>query len=431
MRIFSKDCLCPKLEELINELHQDKDKSKLRIVENFWNTIKSSGSPLIDPFPVDKRFYLVTFVYQSTKKLENVFLLTNLNEVDPLRYIFEQIPHTDIYFIAFKMTKRVRTSYRIIEDDPLVSIYAGQKYGLRLDKLSSNPDPLNKNVIIYKNGISEGVDYLEAVVELPEAPKQLWLNHVGSDQKGNLIQFNNFNSTILHNSRSVLVYIPKSIPDEDEKYNLLIQFDKEEYEGPIQLPTILDNLILSKKIGPTICVFIGNSVDENSESNRNIELTCNPDFKDFIVHEIVPWLRNNYNVTNDPAKTVISGSSFGGLSALYIAFNHEDIFGNVLSQSGSFWFNHPSKPEQFEWLIREIGLSSKKELKIYIEVGTLEGEYSSDNPFFPHMILANRHLCTILDIKKYEYKYHEFEGGHLAINWKGTIGDALVYLIGE
>ncbi|WP_350304727.1 prolyl oligopeptidase family serine peptidase [Photorhabdus viridis] len=33
-------------------------------------------------------------------------------------------------------------------------------------------------------------------------------------------------------------------------------------------------------------------------------------------------------------RTIISGSSYGGLASSWVAFNHPELFGNVLSKNG-------------------------------------------------------------------------------------------------
>ena len=58
--------------------------------------------------------------------------------------------------------------------------------------------------------------------------------------------------------------------------------------------------------------------------------------------ELIPWVRANYNITHDPAQTVVGGFRAGGLAACYMALRYANIFGNVLSQSGAVWWS----PEQ-------------------------------------------------------------------------------------
>ena len=49
-------------------------------------------------------------------------------------------------------------------------------------------------------------------------------------------------------------------------------------------------------------------------------------------------MRDHYNVTADAKRTVVAGSSFGGIAAMYAGLRHPEVFGNVLCQSGSFWW---------------------------------------------------------------------------------------------
>jgi hypothetical protein len=52
-------------------------------------------------------------------------------------------------------------------------------------------------------------------------------------------------------------------------------------------------------------------------------------------------------------------------------------------------------------------------------------------PYGPSMLLANRHMRDILQLKGYQVHYAEFSGGHHALSWRGTFGDALIALIGQ
>ena len=45
-------------------------------------------------------------------------------------------------------------------------------------------------------------------------------------------------------------------------------------------------------------------------------------------------------------RTVLAGSSYGGLAATTVAMRHPEVFGNVLSMSGSFWWSPPGTPEK-------------------------------------------------------------------------------------
>src|SRR5439155_4003395 len=121
----------------------------------------------------------------------------------------------------------------------------------------------------------------------------------------------------------------------------------------VQTPTILDNLIAEGKIPPLIALLV------NSQRTRSRDLVCSASFADFLAKELVPWARKNYHVSADPARAIVAGSSYGGLCATYAAGRHPRVFGNVLSQSGSFsyypgWQQNPADyTTETGWLTRQ------------------------------------------------------------------------------
>ena len=141
-----------------------------------------------------------------------------------------------------------------------------------------------------------------------------------------------FASALLGNERNITVYTPYGYQKNGSASNLFIVFDENAYLDRVPTPVILDNLITAGKIPPKVAVLIANP----SQETRNKELPPNPRFADFLASELIPWVHANYNVTRDPDKTVVAGSSYGGIAATYAALRHPEVFGNVLCQSGSF-----------------------------------------------------------------------------------------------
>jgi enterochelin esterase-like enzyme len=62
----------------------------------------------------------------------------------------------------------------------------------------------------------------------------------------------------------------------------------------IPTPTILDNLIAAKKIGPTVAIFV------NNMGQRNRDLGGYAPFSDFLALELIPWARANYRIKDGP-----------------------------------------------------------------------------------------------------------------------------------
>jgi enterochelin esterase-like enzyme len=222
----------------------------------------------------------------------------------------------------------------------------------------------------------------------------------------------------LGNERRIYVYTPPGFQKSAGPYPLLVLFDGKDYFSKIPTATILDNLIAQKRLPPTIAVSI-DPVD------RWHELGIGQPFIDVVARDIVPWVQTRYRATADPRATVVGGLSLGGLAAVYAAFRHPEVFGNVLSQSGSFWW-FKDGDDEYEWLTRQIAASPRRAICFYLEVGLLEGA----RPGAPSMVLANRHLRDVLIAKGYSVTYRPFAGGHDSICWRGTFGDAVVLLLG-
>jgi enterochelin esterase family protein len=205
----------------------------------------------------------------------------------------------------------------------------------------------------------------------------------------------------------------------------VIVFDGDTYgHSPkplIPTPIILDNLIAQGKVPPMLGVLV------DSGNSRNRDLAMLAPFGDFLAKELAPWVRREYRAATDPAKVTLAGSSLGGLAAVYGAFHHSDVFGNALSQSGSFWFApglmEAETPFHIEMgaMIREIMAAPAQPLRVWMEVGLFEAD---------GQVSLNRHMRDVLLLKGYSVNYHEFVGGHDYACWRGSLADGLIALAG-
>src|SRR5258708_10154483 len=133
----------------------------------------------------------------------------------------------------------------------------------------------------------------------------------------------------------LIIYTPGEYKSDGPPNALLVLFDGDDIlSNDFQGQTTLDNLIAARKIPQTVVVMVDNVGDR-----RLVDLVANPEFADFMATELVPWVRARYNVTHDPERTVVSGKSAGGLAAAYMGLRHSEVFGNVFSQSGAFWWS--------------------------------------------------------------------------------------------
>ncbi|MEN0106170.1 MAG: alpha/beta hydrolase-fold protein, partial [Pseudomonas sp.] len=191
------------------------------------------------------------------------------------------------------------------------------------------------------------------------------------------------------------------------------------YLGKVPTPTILDNLIAQGRIPSTAVVLI----DNPSPEARGAELPPNPEFVRFLAEELVPWVRQQ-GIDASPARTVIAGSSFGGLAASYAALKHPQLFGNVISQSGSYWWS-PTGQEP-EWLTRAFIDAPRLPVRFYLEAGRFEAGNGQLGIFE-----TTQHLRDVLRAKGYDVQHREWSSGHDYLNWRGTLAEGLIALFGQ
>lgn len=133
-----------------------------------------------------------------------------------------------------------------------------------------------------------------------------------------------------------LLYIQQP-PSTGTQPGILILMDGEQEMHPgdaaESTPAILDELCENKKIFPQVSVYIP------APQDRIREYACNEEFAYFLNNKLVPLLREPpFGCSDHREQTTIAGTSFGGLAATHAALTYPETFGNVLSQSGAFWW---------------------------------------------------------------------------------------------
>lgn len=389
---------------------------ELAALDRFWSEMTAQGTPLVEPIEGDEEYVLVTFLYRGSEDVRNVVVFVDSGlwrDIPSSR--MNRLETTDIWFRMYRFRKDARFTYTLSVNDSLTSLQDIRDAAEWIQRSANwRADPLNdRRFPIYPRPVS--------VVELPGAPAQPWVTSRSGVPKGQ-VQTHKVKSMILSNERIVWVYSPPVYNIREPYCGVLILFDGGAYNGWIPTPTILDNLIAERRIPPIFALLVSHP----NPLSRNSELTCSETFTRFLVEELIPWLRQTYHVTRDPALTVIGGSSYGGLGAAFAAFRHPEIFGNVLSQSGAFMYSPPDENEP-EWLIRQFVSSPPLSIRFYLDCGLMEDRATQG--IVPNILMASRHLRDVLLAKGYWVHYQEFNGGHDYINWRGTLADGLIALL--
>lgn len=400
----------------IAALSQEIKSGNRSALENFWQEVSKQGAPLVEPIKGESGYVWLTFLWRAKEETKNVVIwsdLGNWQNLDTLQ--MTRLPDTDLWYKTYRVrndANDARFAYRLTVNDSLLPFGSEAR---AKQKTVFLPDPLNpRQFDFFKPTIWSMVEFpsapsLDLIKRNPEIPKSQGVR-------------TNFTSKILNNEHRVWIYTPPGYKAEGKPYNLLLLFDGSGYVSLIPAPVVLDNLLAKNQIPPTVAVL----VDSGGGEARDRELTCNPQFVEFIVKELLPWVREKYHVTSNPKQITVGGASYGGLAAAYIAFKHPEIFGNVLSQSGSFWWK-PDSDAEYEWLTRQFLTSPKLPIRFYLQIGLLEN-LSPARPDSPTNLIANRHFRDVLQAKGYSVRFHEINGGHDFFPWQATLADGLVFL---
>ncbi len=402
-------------------LAKDQKSGNKTALEQFWKEMQDKA-PLVEPIAGDTRHSWVTFVWRGDAKTRRVLLEGGPSSREE-QVLLARLADTDLWYRTEQVANAVRCiySFQVNMPEKMPEDLPGKIKMMGQYQYIPKPDPLNPRDVSVQS-------MLFSLLELPGAPPQPWLRRLPDVLQGALTQ-HKIKSEILKQERAVTVYTPANFDPKTSECGLLVLFDGPFYldSNEIPGPVILDNLIGKKKIPPLVAVFV-----KHLPFNRNKELCCSETFADFVAKELVPWAQKNYHTSSEPKRRIVGGLSAGGLMASFCGLRHSEVFGNVLSQSGSYqWYpgafdEAPKRDADAEpgVLTRQFVTAPARPVRFYLEAGSFEHN-------FPESLLAeNRRLRDVLLAKGYSVHYTEFNGGHDYQTWRGSFADALITLTG-
>lgn len=416
----------PRLQRLEAELANDPT-----VLSTFWAEIEATGAPLVEPVPDTPGVVWVTFLWRETEPLENVVLVEWVSGLDFPERQLAHLPGTDLWYRTLRMRDTVRTSYQFAPNDSLVPKREEQDWETRWRGWV--PDPLNPLLVVDESlgdQPEEGGRASDSLLHLPNAAPEPWIVPQPDTLRGTVTAYR-FHSPSLDNERDLWVYTPAGYDPVGDPLPVLVLFDGQWHNNLMRVPTVLDNIIAAGEVPPLVALMVGN-VD------RGVELPCNEMFASALVDEMLPWLGEHYRVTIEPGRRVVAGQSYGGLAATWCGLTHPEAFANVLSQSGSYWWQ-PNVRQDLEsmelgdaagwgWLPSRTVGEPTVTVRFWMEVGTLENQSSRTG--VPDMVSVNRHMRDVLRAKGYQVTYREFAGGHDHVWWRSGLADGLIALLG-
>lgn len=299
----------------------------------------------------------------------------------------KRIEKTDLWFLNASFPKDARLDYKIVADNNFL-----------LDQ--ENPHQ-------QWSGVGGGTPNSELRMPLwKEDPA----TQVHPENPSGLVKHDIlFNSKILGYQLTYSVYLPHSV-ETLGKLDCIYVTDGYEYLHPQlgNMPVILNNLIASKKIRPIVAVFIDHREPVNRSNNKRMqELAMSQSYLDFFVKELIPEIEKNYPVKADAQSRAILGTSMGGLTSTYFAFERPDVFGMAGIQSPAFY----TRPQIYQLCANP----TNPKMKISMTSGLINDTSKEA-----------RKMKDILAANSCEYHYREVNEGHSWGNWRNLISPILI-----
>lgn len=397
----------PRLKALEARLAQGGDS------RSFWQEMEREGTPLIEPW--DAEHQLVSFVWRGARQSVRLFGSPSGNH-EPL----QRLGSSDVWWASFVMPRDARLSYGFAPDVPVVS--ADTMIQRRSILSTLQRDPLNRQSWGRSADLQAVQDRFDgrSVLTLAKAPPQPWSQTRASVPTGQL-QRHWLGSQALGNGRDIWIYKPQGWQQADAAgHSLLVLFDAQAYLRQVPTPAIIDNLMADGLLPATAVVLVANGAGDA----RSRELPPNPVFADFMGKQLMPWLKAQ-GIAAGAERTVIAGSSYGGLASSYVALRYPQWFGNVLSLSGSYWW--APKGESPNWLARQYQQSPQLPIRFYLDAGIYEGARGGQAGIRE----TSQELGDVLRAKGNKVVQRVHSTGHDYVHWQGSLACGLLALTGR
>lgn len=189
-------------------------------------------------------------------------------------------------------------------------------------------------------------------------------------------------SRFVEDARDVIVYLPPDYNSaHDRRYPVLYLHDGQNLFDAATafagnewgLDELAEELIQSGDIEPLIIVGIYNAGSQRLDEYTHVRDRRGKGgraraYARLIVEDLKPFVDSEYRTLPDVANTGLGGSSLGGLVTLYLGLHFPQSFGKLIVMSPSVWWANRA-------ILREIRkLRNKSEQKIWLDVGTCEGQ---------------------------------------------------------
>lgn len=239
------------------------------------------------------------------------------------------------------------------------------------------------------------------------------------------------------------IYVPAQY-DADTPTALMVFNDGQAYMNPdadIRAHNVMDNLIFRREIPVMIGVFInpGRTPEQPEPSindwgdratNRPEEYNSLDDrYARVIVDELLPALRKDYNISDDPEQRGIGGSSSGAIAAFTVAWERPNEFRKVVSLIGTFVNLRGRGGNTYPDLIRK---NPKKPLRVFLQDGRNDqrGKFREDMEYRQDIdwFYNNVQMAKAMTEKGYDLNYTWGIGRHSSKHGGAILPDIMRWI---
>jgi len=251
-------------------------------------------------------------------------------------------------------------------------------------------------------------------------------------------------------SRQINVYVPAQYVDGTPAPILVIHDGR----GPLGLVrNALDNLTIetdeARRLPAFIAIAVANGGGDSKGSERGLEYdTLSERFARFIDEEVLPAVLANPEIaqafpqlafTDNPQGRATMGCSSGGAAALTMGWFRPDLFGRIITYSGTFVDQQdddaaeeaafPLGAWEYHSGMELIANSAKKPLRIFLHASDHDNGWDAPEAGHHNWVLANQRTAAALAAKGYHYRFvSAVDAGHCDGKvFDATLADTLLW----
>ena len=362
----------PNFSDFLRAYSETNQSEKDKVITAFLEEQEPYGFPMTN-------MTHATFIYLGSPTTQTVLVAGDFTNWGGNPLALQRLEDSNLFYLTLEFESDARLDYKFIVDGQWIL------------------DPLNDKTVIGGFGPNNEL-------AMPEYIQPEEIRYVPDIPHGKIEYHEDIYSPQLSNSRTIAVYLPPEY-DETKQYPTIYVHDGSEFISLANMTNVLDYLIWKGNITPVIAVFI----PPVSGEERISEYNPNEKFAEFISTNVVSFIDSTYSTIQSPESRAMMGVSLGALISAYIGYTRSEIFGNIASMSGAYWYNGT--------IILQTQSGEKKNLNWYVDWGTYEKEIMD----------GSKQLVQALKNKNYDYVTREWHEGHSWGSWRAHIDEVLVY----